>query len=83
MTRDQMIIKVMSSKFWNHYWHGYDALKDSLWLDFNESVSEREVKMRVKALRVLGNLVVRPTWDHTTGMLNGSGYFVNPQTLEQ
>jgi len=76
---DEMILKIMSSKFWENYWHGYDALKDELWSNFNCSITEYQVRFRVKELRKMGKLQVMPTFDDVTGLLNGSGYFITPQ----
>ena len=74
---DDMIIKIMSSKYWKNYWHGYDALKDELWSNFECSITESQVNFRIKALRKMGKLQVRSTFDDGTGLLNWSGYFIN------
>ncbi len=72
---DDMIIRIMSGKFWNNYWHGYDSLKDELWSKFECSITEGQVNYRVKALRKDGKLRVKPIFSEGTGLLNGSGYF--------
>ena len=77
---DEMIIKIMSGKFWQNYWHGYVSLKDELWSRFECSLSESRIKRRVKYLRESKKLEVRPTFDDSTGLLNGSGYFITTRT---
>ena len=77
---DEMIIKIMSGKYWNNYWHGYDDLREELWGKFECRLSEQQARFRIQALRKRGELVVKPTFSESTGMLCGSGYFINPHT---
>lgn len=73
---DEFILKIMSSKYWENYWHGYDDLREELWTKFECRISETQAKFRIKTLRKEGKLQVRPTFDDGTGLLNGSGYFI-------
>lgn len=57
------------------YWPGMDALFDDLEVYHNLYPTLQEVKTALKVLREKGLIEVLPTFNESTGLLNGSGYF--------
>ena len=75
MRRDEMILEIIKQKHCLNYFYGYDSLSEEIYYRFKDKISPKELKFRLRAMRVIGQVEVRPTFSDGTGLLNGSAYF--------
>jgi len=67
-------------KQWNDWWYGYEQLEKEIW-EIRPSENDKEIRKAMKNLKEKGFVVHLHTINEATGLINGSGWFLNLEKL--